>query len=289
MIFCGEGGVGKSLFITEATIRLAMGWEILGLPVLTSHKIKIFQQENSMSQVQFRIRKMIQGFQITALPDRIFFSDPKAQYNLKQKASVDRLKKEIVACGADVFILDPLSSFHAINENDNILMRNVLDTVTHISRETGAAAIIIDHFGKPSQDRKDVTHRLRGASSKRDWADTLLSITHRKHESKILRQIDFIKVRNGPMRKSVLLERNEYFIHEMVEEDTVVTVTQVQEVLEAVFGGRVEKQADFIQAICHECDCSYRTAQRALYRAIDMNAITEFAGYGKSKGYSSVS
>ncbi len=285
MILAGEGGVGKSLILLEWVVRLVMGWKILDIDVPTSRIIKIFQAENPMEQVQFRLRKILQGFQITSLPNQIFFSDPRARYDLKVPASIKKIKAEVLACGADLFILDPLSSFHKVNENDNILIRNVLDSVTTISRETGAAAIIIDHFGKPSKDRQDVAHRTRGASAKRDWADTLISITHRKHEHRILRQIDFIKVRNGPMRKSVLVDRDENFIHEITEEDMLVPVTTVKEILENL-GGQVDKQGELIAAISQECNCSNRTARRAINRAVDMKIIISLDGSGKSKKYS---
>lgn len=285
MILAGEGGVGKSLIVLEWAIRLVMGWNILDVEVPTSRTVKIFQAENPMAQVQYRLKKIIEGFQITGLPNRIFFSNPKAQYDLGQKKFVEKIKGEIRECGADVFILDPLSSFHTINENDNILMRTRLDKVTWISRETGAAAIIIDHFGKPSRDRQNVAYRTRGAMSKRDWADTHLSITHREHENKILRQVDFIKIRNGPMRQSILVERDENFIHEIVEEDMSVSVSKVKEILEAHFGGRVEKQQEFLKTIASECGCAERTAQRAIYRAVEMKVIFSFDGPRKAKGY----
>lgn len=283
MILAGEGGVGKSLILLEWIIRLVMGWKILDIDVPTSRTIKIFQRENIMEQVQFRIRKMLQGFQITNLPNKIFFSDPETRYDLGQKASVKKIRNEIEECGADVFILDALSSFHHVNENDNILMRNMLDEVTWISRKTGAAATIIDHFGKPSKDRQDVAHRTRGASAKRDWADTMLTITHRKHENKTLRQIDFIKIRNGPERKSVLVERDGNFIHEITEEDMLVPVSKVKEILEDL-GGRADKQIELINEILRETGCTEKTARTAIKKAVDMKYINVIEG-GRSKSY----
>ncbi len=284
LILAGEGGVGKSLILLEWIVRLVMGWKILDIDVPTSRTIKIFQAENPMSQVQFRLRKILQGFQITSLPNQIFFSDPRARYDLKVPASIKKIKAEVLACGADLFILDPLSSFHKVNENDNILIRNVLDNVTDISRETGAAAIIIHHFGKPVEGR-DNSYRTRGAMSIRDWADTLVSIIHKKHENKILRVLDFIKIRNGPQRPSVLVRRDENFIHEITEEDMLVSVSQVKEILEDHLGGQADKKLDFVKAITSQCNCSDRTAYRAIERAVDMKVLVELGGPGKAKKY----
>ena len=283
-IFAAESGLGKSLLTIEWSIRLVMGWHIFGVEVPTSRTIKIFQVENPLEQVQFRIRKMLQGFQIANLPNKIFLSDPQIKYNLQHTSSLKRLKAEIKECGADVFILDPLSSFHTVNENDNIQMRNVLDNVTNISRETGAASIIVHHFGKPQEGRSNA-YRTRGAMSIRDWCDTLISMTHRKHEHKILRQIDFIKVRNGPDRKSILLERDDNLIHEIVEEDMLVSVAKVKDVLETQFDGRVERQRDLVEAIAQECGCTQRTAVPAIKRAVEMKYITEFRVGQRNKGY----
>ena len=282
MILAGEGGVGKSLISLEWIIRLVMGWKILDIDVPTSRIIKIFQTENTMEQIQFRLRKILTGFQIANLPNKIFFSKP---VNLGEKSSIKKIKDEVRECDADIFVIDPLSSFHQVNENDNILIRGILDKVTEISRETGAAATVIDHFNKPSADRWEVAYRVRGAMSKRDWADTVICITQRKHEHKILRQLDFIKIRNGPMRKSVLVERDENFIHEIVEEDMLVPVSRVKEILETQFGGRVEKQRDLLEAIAQECGCTQRTAAPAIRRAVTMKFITEFKAKGRAKGY----
>ena len=60
-------------------------------------------------------------------------------------------------------------------------MRSVLNQVTYISRLTGAAAIVVHHFGKPVADR-DESYRFRGAMSIKDWCDTLITITGKAHE-----------------------------------------------------------------------------------------------------------
>ena len=278
--------MGKSLITLEWTVRLAMGWKILDLDVPTARTVKIFQAENPLEQVQFRLRRMIQGFQIQNFPNRVHFSDPKIRYDISTAQSVKRIVAEIQACGAEVFIIDPLISFHKVNENDNVLIRSkVLDNVTLISRETGAAGFIVDHFNKPTKDNKNVAYRLRGGIAKKDWCDTLICISHRKHESKVLRQFDFVKIRNGPHKPSLLVERDGNFINHIVEEDMLVPVEKIRKILNTRFEGRVEKQADLVKAIMTECDCAERTARPAIHRAVSMGYIKELPGKGRAKSY----
>jgi putative DNA primase/helicase len=289
MIIAGESGVGKSLITLEIAVRLAMGWQIFDLDVPTARTIKIFQAENPLDQVQFRLRRIIQGLRISRLPDTIHFSNPKTRYDLSNARTIKTMISEIQACSADVFIIDPLISFHAVNENDNVMIRSrVLDNVTLMCRETGAAAIVVDHFNKPTQDNRNVAYRLRGGIAKKDWCDTLLCISKRRHEHKILNRIDFVKIRNGPGKPSLLVERTNSFLNVIVEEDMLVSVHKVKEILEIDLGGKAERQTDLVQAIVEKCGCNERTVKRAIRRTVDMGYIRELSGAGKTKIYVSM-
>jgi hypothetical protein len=283
LILAGEGGVGKSLIILEWVVRLAVGWQILDLNVPSARTVQIFQSENPLQQVKFRLNKIRLGLGLGRLPE-FFLNEPSNRFNLSHRGDIDRMRAIIEQNQADVFVIDPLSSFHTLNENDNIQIRaQVLDNVTEISRRTGAAAIVVHHFGKPVDGRSN-RYRTRGASSIQDWADTLISITDRKHEHKTLRQIDFIKIRNGPERKSQLVERDNDFIHHLTEEDMLVSTTKVKEILDNCFGGRVDKQSELLAAISEQCGCTQRTAATAVKRAVEMKYILETIK-GRTKGY----
>ena len=186
--------------------------------------------------------------------------------------------------GADVFIIDPLSSFHQRSENSNEEMRQTLDNVTAISRGTGAAAIVIHHFGKPSQDRT-TAYRFRGAMSIKDWCDTMIAVTVKRHENRVLRDVKFIKVRHGPEPKAIMVERDENFIHTLTEEETLCPPGRVKAILEDL-GGWAESQKALIDAIVKETSCGSRSANSFIRRAVDVEAIIENdQGSGRKKTY----
>ena len=166
-------------------------------PVPTARKTLIIQWENTWKTESVRLRRMLKGHNITHAPNNIIFSDPTLRVNLGLPGDVGKITKYIKDVQPEVVIYDPLSSMHRANENDNIQIRTILDTITHINRETNTAAIVIHHFGKPV-DGVQTKWRTRGASSMLDWCDTMLAATDKSHPLRILRRIEFIKVRNGP-------------------------------------------------------------------------------------------
>ncbi len=275
LIIAGESEAGKSLITMEWAIRLSIRDDILGglFPVPKSRKVIIFQNENPLPQVQNRIEKMLPGLKITNPPNKLFFADTEFQYDLLNNKCVEEMIRAIEDCGAEVFIIDPLSSFHSVNENDNSMMRSVLDKITYISRKTGAASIVLHHFGKPVKDRAE-SYRVRGASAIKDWCDTLITLTRKAHENKILRIITFEKLRFGEKIKPILLERNnKTLIHHTTEEDMLITPKQVQKLLANQFNGKVEKQGELEIAICDQYNCSSRTARKAINEAVKMKMV----------------
>ena len=189
----------------------------------------------------------------------------------------------VKSSGCDVVIWDPLTSLHSENENDNVKIRAILDTLTEINRKANTTGIVLHHFGKP-QEGMEIQHRTRGASSIRDWADSLIAMTVKPSNKKILRYLTFVKVRNGPDHKPILLERDKkYFTHAITEEDIAGNPEKVAEILKEL-GGQVDMQVDLIKAIIEELGCSDRTAKKYIKNAID-KTITEFPTGERTMGY----
>jgi hypothetical protein len=184
-------------------------------------------------------------------------------------------------------IYDPFSSLHQENENDNIKVRAVLDTLTEINHKTGTTAIVVDHFNKPSNDRpQSLEYRLRGATSKKDWCDTLVAMTVKKAERRVLRELHFLKVRSGPIPRNMILERDKQtFIHTPTDEGVLCPSWRVAEILSNL-GGEVDRQRTLVDAIKEEVDCSLRSAQEFIREAVNTKTIREESrGNGRAKGY----
>lgn len=297
LIIVGESGVGKSIITLEWAVSLVMEWEILGLEVPKARKVYIFQSENTLAQVKYRLKQIFEGLGVSNPPDHLFFSRPRATYDLTNDDHINDMIAELKERAIDTFFIDPLSSFHQVPENDNSRMRTVLDKITYISRVTGAAAVVVHHFGKPGENDKDVEYRYRGASSIKDWADTMISVTRKPHEDRILRNVYFNKIRNGPEQKPLLLERSkgcprdengeliENFIHTIVDEESLCPPEKVTEILEDL-GGSIDGQKEFIALINKEADCKDRAAAKYIRKAVEKGTIKESSlGPGRKKKY----
>jgi len=288
LILSGESGAGKTMLVLDWSVRLATGMPILGLHVPKPHRVHIQQAENPLMLMQFRLRRMLEGLGLSDVPG-LSFGDPTLSFDLGLKRDRDRLCESLARVEPEIVVLDPLSSFlGACNENDNLAIRARLDALTVISRDLGCGFLIVDHYGKPVEGA-DPAHRTRGASSKRDWADTLVGMTVRRHETRCLRQLSFHKIRHGPDQPSILIERNESFLHCVVDEDSTCPPYLVRKVLIEEFGGSVEGQKPLREALMKETDCGKRTAETAIRRAVADGKIDENdRGRGKAKRYAAV-
>lgn len=271
LIIAGESGAGKSLLRLDLAIHLVMGWKWFDMDISIKRKVFIFQFENTLNNEKYRLQKMLKGLEINILPDILDFSEPSLRVDMSLKGDKKKALETVEKANPDVIIWDPLSSIHSADENKNIPMREVLDSITEINRKTKTTSIIIHHFGKPGPDR-DTDHRARGASAIRDWADTLIAMTLKSHEYKTLRYLEFVKVRNGPQHKPILLERDDHFIHRVTEEDVFCPPEKVREILSSM-GGKVESQDTLKKEIIAKMKCSEKTARNAIKLAVEQIAI----------------
>jgi hypothetical protein len=134
--------------------------------------------------------------------------------------------------------------------------------------------LVVHHYGKPDKDGRADSHQTRGASSIKDWCDTLLGVSRQKGEQ-ILRKLEFIKVRNGPEPKPVTLERDkDSFIHRVIEDDDLCLPGKVRTILESL-GGEIKGQGDLIKAIMEDTGCKDRRARHFIKQALEQYAILQ--------------
>ena len=286
IIISGETGVGKSLFRQELALHLVMAWDWLGFEVPREKNVCIFQFENSEPIEQFRLRKMCEGLGIGELPKgSLTYVNRKNRLNLTQQDDRLRLLELVRESEAEVIFYDCLSNLHAANENDNVAMRAVLDSLTEINAILGTACVVIHHFGKPGEGRTDARYRTRGASSIMDWAVTAASFTVVPHADKVFRKLTFHKVRDGATPKPLLLERDEDFLLSVTDEDSLCPSNKVREILQDL-GGHVDSQKPFVEAIRAEVGCNDKSARKYIKQAVEMQVIrTQDRGNGRRKSY----
>jgi RecA-family ATPase len=216
----------------------------------------------------------MQGYGIESCHNRIFYARSIRKPSLLNDKFLDHAEQQIRECGATVVWYDPLVSFHNRNENDNVAMRNVLDAITYLNRKTGAASIIIHHFGQPGKKGEEIPlrYRMRGASAIRDWADTIVTLraTGKADNPGPERQLDYIKIRNGPQRAPLHLERNRNFVHEVTQDNRKASPMVVANVVEEhqQKNGFQGSQNDLAKLVIKATECGWGTAHNAIKEAI---------------------
>ncbi len=279
MLLAGESGMGKSMLRNELAIHLCLGWPFLGLGIHKAWRVLVVQVENSARTEQIRLRAMFQGLGIDpqTLGDRLMLSDLKEPIDLGCDISRAKLMADIRQAKAEIVILDPLSCMHVENENDNGAMRRILDHVTFINRALGVTSIVIDHFNKPKEGSKDdVAYRLRGASSKRDWADTFVTLSREKHATRLLRKLEFHKVRNGPEPKPIVIERDKNsFLSSIYGCDVIYPSSKIRALVEGSEGSCVGSQGKLCDLIAAEVKGSRTQIIASIERAVADGVIRE--------------
>jgi archaellum biogenesis ATPase FlaH len=280
LILCGPAEVGKSLLTLEMAVRLAYGMDLWGLPVAEAQNVLVIQAEIPQQYENARLLKILKGLELP-VPPKLSFLQNEARFNLGSASHVRRLEEEIAKAKAKVVILDPLSSYHCKDENDNIAMRSILEGLSDISPRTGVAWIVVHHHGKPYQGGAT---NYRGASSIKDWGDTMIDMRAVKTSSDGTQvRLDFSKLRHGSKLPPLLLERDENLCHHPVEAGKVPP-SMVAEALRKM-GEEPQSKAALANCLMDRTNCGKSTAYSAIDKAVDTGVISA-SGRGKKRVYS---
>lgn len=282
MLLAGESEIGKSLIRNEWSVLLACGLPVYGMKTPHAQTVLVFQTENSLSTEKERIQRIMAGHGIESVHNRIHYARLTWERSLLNKSFRDNATQQIEGVGATVCFWDPLISFlsSTTNENNNVAMRAVLDNITYINRKCNCASIVIDHFGQPGSDPKaeiPLKYRIRGASAKRDWADTIIAVqaTAKSENPGPGRKMSFTKIRTGPPRPPLFLERDRNFVHHIIDDKRKATAITVMEVvrLHGDESGYCGSQNELCALIQEAAGCSKRPSLEAVKEALESGQL----------------
>jgi hypothetical protein len=245
--------------------------------------VLVFQAENSLEVERTRLRRIMYGHDIESVHTRIHYGQLGYSRSLNNESNVKKYMDQIKETGATFVWWDPLISFlpSNISENNNVGMRAILDRITYINRECGCASGVIHHFGQPGKEGEEINlrYRMRGASSVRDWADTVIAIeaTSKGETPGPGRKLSDTKIRNGPPRKPLYLERDRNFIHHIASDTKKVTAITVVEAIKThgENGSYEGSQNELIALVRDAASCSRRPALEAIKGAVQDGHIRE--------------
>lgn len=179
-LLSAKGGAGKSLLTTDLAVRMAAGddgywldsFQIAPGPL----RVAIVEAENGASRIRRRVRELVMG---DAFPPEL--ADVAADALKLFPAEALQKREEVLAAlpaliahwALDVVIIDPLRSFFpaaVADENDNVSVGRVLDSLVSTAKRSYAAILVVDHDSKAGG-------AARGASSKQDGAEIVWQLT----------------------------------------------------------------------------------------------------------------
>ncbi len=176
LIVGGVAKAGKSYFSMKLANALATGSKFLQWTATKPRKVLYIDFELHEWELDERCSRVCNW----KVPDNMGTISLRKHHLVRDTASLGRVIAQ-EGMGADVIILDCLYKFNdAEDENDNAAMKAIGAWMDGIISLTGAAVILIHHFGKGGGQGRDAIDRFRGASSIVGEMDAILGLA--KHE-----------------------------------------------------------------------------------------------------------
>ena len=208
------GATGKSFFAMEAGMAVACtvaGGDLLGIEPQAHGRVEYFSFEDPANVLENRLHHAI-GKYIT---------DPGARGSITENMSIwpcmgslvdivdSKFRDEIVKIGegSRLLIFDTFARIHALEENSNSDMSQVISSLENVAARTGAAILFLHHAGKSAtaSGKVDDPGAGRGASalvSNARWTGFLQKMT--------IEEADELSA--DTVSKNPVAERRNYFV-----------------------------------------------------------------------------
>jgi RecA-family ATPase len=173
------GGRGKTTLGCFEAVTMAAGFDLATREPLAGGPLRVWlgNGEEDQDELDRRVAAVCQRYRISEadLGGRLFVQsvrDLRIATTINSVATIDsnakrRMVDFILDNRIDVFVIDPLVSFHDVPENDNAAMDKVIKQgFGAVAAETNAAGELFHHPGKPKPGQAEtVVEDGRGASA----------------------------------------------------------------------------------------------------------------------------
>lgn len=183
-----QGGVGKTALAHVRALALATGRPLTGEHVFQRCRVLIVSLEDDIDELRRRVRAARTHHRITAGDVRgwLFLWTPIGLKIAEQKDGSravvpgeleQQLRAVIAERQIDVVEIDPLVKAHTADENDNNALDGVAIILARLATDMNCAVDLPQHERKSGTAEPGDANRARGASSYRDAARLLYTIT----------------------------------------------------------------------------------------------------------------
>lgn len=201
-ILAGIPGDGKSLLAVDVAARSTSGkaWPVGKGTFAVAHVLLLTAEDDPEDTIRPRLDMAGANTELVELIEGSYHVDPATSERtldmvslITDLAAIERL---IVALGAYLLIIDPLTSFADSDTNKTADMRRLLDGLAQMAARTGAAVLVITHMNKRSDARKAM--QMIAGNHVIVAAVRIVLVTARDPNDKARRLVLPIKVNIGP-------------------------------------------------------------------------------------------
>lgn len=192
-MFAADPKAGKSWAAVDLAVSLAMGADWLDFKVISPTKTAIISREDTPGLTAWRIGHLLRGKTTGSLDLAVnnLWVNTKRQSD-DYRLDIEELHREMIvelkARGIQFAVLDVLNVLHSADENDNQEMREILQRINEIQKETGCQIGVVHHFAKAEQG--SLIKRIRGSSAIAGWVEWAVGISVADQEMGI-RKMEF--------------------------------------------------------------------------------------------------
>lgn len=178
LLLAGKGKIGKSWAAIQCGVAVCTGGEWLGHRCEAGNVLYI-DPELDPPTLDNRISNVCEA--MGADPREAEFHLTKWSLRGVAGISIDAIARDLeqyaIPGQFDLIILDTASAFIVGDENSSIDVRRFFSTVLQVAKFTGAAVLIVHHFGKGAAGDRSAADRPRGSSVFLDSPDAALTLT----------------------------------------------------------------------------------------------------------------
>jgi hypothetical protein len=183
-----QGGTGKTAVRIAQALALATGRPLTGEHVFLRCRVLIVCLEDSLDELRRRVRaaRLHHGVIADELGGWLYYWAPAGLKIAEQRDGShtvapgdleQQLRTFIAERKIDLIILDPLVKTHTAEENDNTALDAVACILARLAEDLNCAVDILHHERKAGAPEAGDPNRGRGASSFRDAARLLYTLT----------------------------------------------------------------------------------------------------------------
>jgi KaiC/GvpD/RAD55 family RecA-like ATPase len=288
-VLAGKPDTGKSQLARQLCVQIALGYgDFLGFNINAIHNKAIYvATEDSKESTTFLLHKQLEGLQKQPTENlRFIFGDI-----LTQTEIIAELEKALTEAPVDLVVIDSFSDvFTGTDSNNNMAMRNTVNTFDRVAKKYKCLILFIHHTNKGSYRLAPAQEHIQGGAGLVQKARLAIQLSEGEGNIRI-----FSIVKGNYCKKEI--KDNSMELH-FSEETFLFTFdgklvatkdmgtqsepkkkelkfAEIKNLVSSILGSKPLSYTHFIDAFCSATEKSPSTAKRALNDLKEIGFIVE--------------